>query len=67
MCAYSREPVPGVWWDLRWAAVCFPFCVHGENILLLHIRGTQWWAALVQHLIWLWKGLQVFLLYQQPW
>lgn len=57
----------GLRWQLWRSALCVSLCLQGEDLPLLYLWWTQWWTALVFHLIWLWKRPDIFFLHREKW
>lgn len=56
-----------LWWQLWRSVLCVSLRLQGEDLPLLYLRWTQWWTALVLHLLWLWDGPEIFFLYREEW
>lgn len=52
-------------WQLRWSALCVPFCLQGKDLPLLYLWWTCWRAAVVLHLVWLWDRAEIFFLHRE--
>jgi len=62
-----RGQEAGVWWHLWRPAVCIPVRLHGKDVLLLHLRRTHRWAALVRDIFRLRERPAVLFLYWEEW
>lgn len=62
-----RGQEPGVRWELWWPTLCIPLCLHGEDLLLLHLRWTFRWAAVVLYNLRLSERPAVLFLHWKEW
>lgn len=56
-----------VWRQLGRSALCVSLHLQGKDLPLLYLCWTQWWTAVVLHLLWLWDRSEIFFLHREEW
>lgn len=62
-----RGPEPSIWRQLQWSALCVSFCLHGKDLLFLHLGWTHRWTALVLNNLRLSERPAVLFLHWEKW